>query len=58
MLIDPDTLRVEVFSLQADGSCLYIDMTERGLLAVQSIGFELPLALLFKGLDSGDSAAA
>jgi Uma2 family endonuclease len=58
VLIDPDTQRVEVFQTQADGSCLYIDMTERGSLAVQSIGFELPLALLFKGLDSSDPAAA
>jgi hypothetical protein len=58
VLIGPGTRRVAVFQAQADGRCLYIDMTERGSLAVHSVGFELPLAMWFKGLDSGNSAAA
>ncbi|AKJ26847.1 Uma2 family endonuclease [Caldimonas brevitalea] len=52
VLIDPETRRAEVFRPQADGSCMYFDMTEHGRLVLESIGFELPLGLVFKGMES------
>lgn len=58
VLIDPDTRRVDVFRPQADGSCFYVDMTEVQKLTLQSIDFELPLSLLFKGMDSEEVASA
>jgi len=57
VLVDPETRRVEMFRPQPDGSCVYLDMTERGELAMQSIDLALPLELVFKGMDSGDDVA-
>jgi Uma2 family endonuclease len=57
VLIDPATQRAEVFRLQNDGSCLYIDMTERGILTLSSIDFELALDQVFKGMDSSPPPA-
>jgi Uma2 family endonuclease len=56
-LVDPETRRVEMFRPQPDGSCSYLDMTEHGALAMQSIDLALPLEMIFKGMDSGDDGA-
>ena len=58
VLIDPDTRRVEVFRPQSDGSWSFRDMTEGGRLVLESIGLELDLAQIFKGMDSDEAPAA
>lgn len=57
VLLDPDTRRVEVFRPLADGSCAYLDMTDAGRLALESIAFELTLDQVFKGMGSEDDAS-
>lgn len=52
-LIDPDTRRVEVFRPGDDGLWNLFDMSDEARVAFTSVGFGLPLADLFKGMDSG-----
>ena len=50
-LIDPDTRRVEVMRLGADGLWDFIDMSEQAELEFTALDFRLALADLFKDLD-------
>ncbi|MCW7537616.1 Uma2 family endonuclease [Aquabacterium sp. A7-Y] len=49
-LVDPDTQRVEVFRLGADGLWDLHDQTDGGRLMLASVDFELPLGRLFDGV--------
>ncbi len=51
-LIDPDTRRVEVFRHSDDGHWKLFDMSDDESLVLESAGFRLDLAALFKGMDS------
>jgi Uma2 family endonuclease len=52
VLIDPETRRVEVFRPQADGTCLYLDMSDTGQLQLASVDCVLALVLVFSGMDA------
>ena len=51
-LIDPDTRRVEVVRLGADGLWDFLDMSEQAHIELTSIGFRIALSDLFKGMES------
>lgn len=55
VLIDPDTRRVEVFRPGDDGLWDLLDMSDELALDLASVGLRLPLADLFKGMESGKS---
>ena len=59
-LIDPDTRRVEVFRPAEDGHWKLFDMSDGDALVLASVGCEIALAALFKGMDSdaGEETAA
>ena len=57
-LIDPDTRRVEVMRLGADGLWDFIDMSEQESFEFNSIDFRLELAKLFAGMDGDASHSA
>ena len=50
-LVDPDTRRVEVFRVGADGLWVLHDMSERDTLSLASLGCEVPMADVFDGVD-------
>jgi Uma2 family endonuclease len=50
-LVDPDTRRVEVFRLGADGLWDLHDMSGAAMLALESVGCELPMAEVFDGIE-------
>jgi Uma2 family endonuclease len=50
-LVDPDTQRVEVFRLGADGLWDLHDMSGTPLLKLASVGCELPMAEVFDGIE-------
>ena len=50
-LVDPDTHRVEVFRVGADGLWVLHDMSEGEALSLASLGCEVPLAEVFDGVD-------
>jgi Uma2 family endonuclease len=50
-LVDPDTRRVEVFRVGADGLWVLHDMSEREALSLASVGCDVPMADVFDGVD-------
>ena len=50
-LVDPDTRRVEVFRVGADGLWVLHDMSEGEALSLASLGCEVPMAEVFDGVD-------
>lgn len=50
-LVDPDTRRVEVFRVGADGLWVLHDMSEAAVVTLASVGIELPMPDLFEGID-------
>lgn len=56
-LVDPDTRRVEVMRLGADGLWDFIDQSEQAEIEFTSIDFRLALADLFKGVDPAPAQA-
>jgi Uma2 family endonuclease len=50
-LVDPDTRRVEVFRVGADGLWVLHDMSDGSTLSLASIGCEVPLTEVFDGVD-------
>ena len=51
-LIDPDTRRIEVFRIGADGLWVLHDMSERPALALASVGCEVAMADIFDGVEA------
>ena len=51
-LVDPDTRRIEVFRIGADGLWVLHDMSERPALALASVGCEIALADVFDGVEA------
>lgn len=52
-LIDPATRQIEVFTKAGAGSWLFTDQTDGKVLKLESIDLELPLVLVFKGVEAG-----
>lgn len=52
VLIDPDTRGVEVYRPHADGTATFVDMTDQGMLVLESVGCRMALEALFKGMES------
>lgn len=50
-LIDPSDRRVEVFTLVEDGAWRLVDQTKAGTLNLSSIGFAVPMEVVFKGVE-------
>lgn len=50
-LVDPDTRRVEVFRIGADGLWVLHDMSDGATLALASVGCEVPLTEVFDGVE-------
>lgn len=50
VLIDPVQRQIEVFTLAEAGAWLLTDQTQASALRLKSIGFELPVAAVFKGV--------
>ena len=50
-LVDPDTRRIEVFRVGADGLWVLHDMSEREVLTLASVGCEITMADVFDGVD-------
>ncbi|WKB54820.1 hypothetical protein [Eleftheria terrae] len=44
-----------MFQPQADGSWAFTETSGHGMLALQSVRCELPLAWIFNGMDSGEA---
>lgn len=51
VLVDPDTRRIEVFRVGADGLWVLHDMSERDALELASVGCRIPMADVFDGID-------
>ncbi len=51
-LVDPDTRRVEVFRVGADGLWVLHDMSEREALELASVDCRLPMADVFDGIEA------
>ncbi len=51
-LIDPDTRRVEVFRPAEVGHWKLFDMSDTRVLVLESVGCEISLPALFKGMES------
>lgn len=51
VLVDPDTRRVEALRRSADGQWVFHDMSEDDALALPCLGFAVPLAQVFDGVD-------
>ncbi|MCW7541580.1 Uma2 family endonuclease [Aquabacterium sp. A7-Y] len=58
VLIDPNSRRVEVYTVHRDGTCLFEDQTEEGRLRLSSIALDLPLKKVFAGMDPSEEAPA
>ncbi len=50
-LVDPDTRRIEVFRIGADGLWVLHDMSERDVLTLASVGCEMKMADVFDGVE-------
>ena len=50
-LVDPDTRRVEVFRVGADGLWVLHDMSDGTLATLSSVGCEVPMADVFEGVE-------
>lgn len=57
-LVDPDTCRVEVFRIGADGLWVLHDMSDGEALELASVGCRVPLVEVFDGVDPDAAAAA
>jgi Uma2 family endonuclease len=55
VLIDPAKRQVEVFTLADAGAWLLTDQTRADELTLASIDCKLPMALIFKGVEGGES---
>lgn len=51
-LVDPDTRRIEVFRIGADGLWVLHDMSDGAVLTFASVGCEMPIADVFEGVDA------
>ena len=51
-LVDPDTRRIEVFRIGADGLWVLHDMSERPTLTLASVGLEMAMADVFEGVEA------
>lgn len=51
-LVDPETRRIEVFRVGADGLWVLHDMSESVVLTLTSVGFEMTLSDVFEGVDA------
>ncbi len=51
VLVDPDTCRIEVFRVGADGLWVLHDMSERTALTLASVGCEMAMADVFDGVE-------
>jgi Uma2 family endonuclease len=52
-LIDPATRQAEVFTKADAGGWLFTDQSKAQALKLESIALELPMALIFKGVEAG-----
>ena len=52
VLIDVEARQAEIFRPQQDGSWNFVETSGDGVLALDSIGCELPLEWVFKGMES------
>lgn len=50
-LIDPATRQVEVFTMAQAGAWLFTDQSKADTLTLDSIGLQLPMAAVFKGVE-------
>lgn len=50
-LVDPDTRRIEVFRIGADGLWVLHDMSERDALELASVGCRIPMGEVFDGIE-------
>jgi Uma2 family endonuclease len=50
-LVDPDTRRIEVFRIGADGLWVLHDMSELAVFTLASVGCEMTMADVFDGVD-------
>jgi Uma2 family endonuclease len=57
-LVDPDTRRVEVFRIGADGLWVLHDMSDGDALELASVGCRVPMAEVFDGVDPDAAASA
>lgn len=51
-LVDPDTRRIEVFRIGADGLWVLHDMSNGAVLALASVGCEIAMADVFEGVEA------
>ncbi len=51
-LVDPETRRVEVFRIGADGLWALHDMSESAMVTLASVGCEVTMVAVFEGVDS------
>lgn len=54
-LVDPDTRRIEVFRIGADGLWVLHDMSERDALTLASVGCDIPMADVFDGVEPAEA---
>jgi Uma2 family endonuclease len=50
-LVDPDTRRIEVFRVGADGLWVLHDMSERSALTLVSVGCDIAMIDVFDGVE-------
>jgi Uma2 family endonuclease len=50
-LVDPETRRVEVFRIGADGLWVLHDMSEAAMVTLASVGCEVTMVAMFEGVD-------
>jgi Uma2 family endonuclease len=55
VLVDPDTRRIEVFRVGADGLWVLHDMSERNALTLASVGCEISMSDVFDGVEPADA---
>lgn len=53
VLVDPTTRQVEVFTKTQAGAWLFTDQSQAETLQLSSIGIQLPMAAVFKGVEGG-----
>lgn len=54
-LVDPDTRRIEVFRVGADGLWVLHDMSERSALTLASVGCEISMSDVFDGVEPAEA---
>ncbi len=55
-LVDPDTRRIEVFRINAEGLWVLHDMSEHNALTLASVGCDIPMADVFAGVEPAESS--